>query len=58
MTRYILKTDDRQGEYLKPEYDHKPAPDGWNHYMHPKRKKVEEWAKQMGVTGRIEKVII
>jgi hypothetical protein len=58
MTRFILKTDNRQGEYLKAEYNGKDAPNGWNHYTHSKRKKVEEYAQKHNIIGRIEKVVL
>lgn len=56
--KFILKTDNRQGEYLKPEYDGKNAPNGWNHYAHNKHSKVAEYAKINGIIGRIEKVVL
>ncbi len=33
MIRYVYKTKDRQGEFSKPEYDGKKAPNGWNHWQ-------------------------
>lgn len=54
--RYILKTKDRQGEYLKKEYDGKKAPNGWNHWMYWSKKKVEEYARKNNINGRIERV--
>ena len=56
MTMYVLKTSDKQGEYLKPNYNGKFAPNGWNHFMHTKRAKVEEYAQKNGINGHIVKV--
>lgn len=58
MTRFILKTENRQGEFLKPEYNGKDAPNGWNHFVHTKRAKVEEYAQRNNIIGRIEKVVL
>ena len=43
-TLYTLRTKDRQGEYLKPEYDGK-SPEHWNHYTHYFKNKVREYAE-------------
>jgi hypothetical protein len=51
MIRFIFKTKDRQGEYLKPEYDGRIAQNGWNHWQHWSKKKVEEWARQNKMVG-------
>ena len=56
MTKFILKTYDRQGEYLKQEYDGMDAPNGWNHFMHSNRAKVQEYAQKNNIIGRIDKV--
>ena len=57
MKRYILRTKNRQGEYIKPEYD------GintifWNHYIHSNRKKVEEYALKNKINGFIERISV
>lgn len=57
MVRYIFRTEDRQGEYLKHQYDGKEAPNGWYHWQHWSKKKVEEWGKRNNMKGWIERVV-
>ena len=58
MVRYIFKTKDRQGEYVKPKYDGKKAINGWNHWQHWSKKKVKEWARANNMVGGwIERVV-
>jgi len=57
--RYVLRTKNRQGEFLKPIYNNKtPSNTGWNHYIHSNRQKVQEYAQQNGIIGEICKVLI
>ena len=54
-TYYSLKTMDRQGEYLKPEYDNRPTETGYTHYTWTNKKRVENWANENNINGWIYK---
>lgn len=57
MIRYILRTKNRQGEYLKPKYDGL-NPVFWNHYIHSSRKKVEQYALKNRISGFIDRISV
>ena len=46
---------DRQGEYLKPEYDNRPTETGYTHYTWTNKKRVENWANENNINGCIYK---
>lgn len=60
MIRYVLRTKDRQGEYLKPEYDGKTpnSETGWNHFIHWNKAKVESYARVNNIKGEIVRITI
>lgn len=57
MVKYILRTKDRQGEYLKPKYDGS-TPKEYNHYIHSNKAKVLEYATKNNISGFIDRVKI
>ena len=47
-TIHTLRTKNKQGEYIKPEYDGRNPP-FWNHYTHTNKKKVIQKAKELNL---------